>query len=165
MTTLTDDLEKRSADALKTGTVIKGRQIYWLVNSHFKTNPSLSLVHGITDLNVLSWLGGGNIHGFRLLWNEMTQNMRAEAALNDRTLESLLVRCMGKSQVLKADMDQHHRLEPDHPDKSHSFLKRCLDRHIDRSSQRLRWQEQVQHINQLKKRGESRPERRSSVLW
>ena len=64
-------------------------------------------------------------------------------------------------QALKADMDHYHRLDPDHPDKSYSYLKRCPDRHIDSASQKLRRQEQVQHINQPKKRGKSRPKRHS----
>ena len=52
--TLIDDLERHASHAMKSGPVIKGRQIYWMINSFFKANPALGLVYDVTDLSALT---------------------------------------------------------------------------------------------------------------
>ena len=151
--TLIDDLERHASEAMKSGSVVKGRQVYWMINSFFKTNPALGLVYDVTDLGALTWLGDKQVHNFRHLWTQMTSNMKS--ALSEETLESLLHRCMENSTVLKPDLQHYNRQDVGHPDRSYSYLLKCLDRYIDRSSQKQRRDEQVQHFNQLKKRGKA----------
>jgi len=148
--TLIDDLERHASDAMKSGSVIKGRQIYWMMNSFFKANPALGLVYDVTDLGALTWLGDKQVHNFRHLWTQMTSSMKM--ALAEETLESLLRRCVESSQALKPDLQHYNRQDVGHPDRSYAYLLKCLDRYIDRSSQKQRRDEQVQHFSQLKSR-------------
>ena len=76
-----------------------------------------------------------------------------KTALAEETLESFIHRCMESSQVLKPDLQHYNRQDVGHPDRSYAYPLECLDRYVERPSQKHRRDEQVQHFSQLKKRG------------
>ena len=56
--------------ATNQGTMLKGRQIAWLVLKHFRTNPQLGVMYQITDFADFEWRGDkpSEIHTFMYIW-------------------------------------------------------------------------------------------------
>ena len=42
---LIDDLAEKNQEEMAKGSMVKGRQIVWLIYNHFKTNPNLAPVY------------------------------------------------------------------------------------------------------------------------
>ena len=127
---LIDDLAEMNREAMSKGSMMKGRQIVWMIYNHFKTNPNLAPVYSIVDLTALKWMGDNNIHTFRHMWNFITRNMVEK--LRDNSLADLLYSQMKNSKVLQVDL-AHYRRHPDgHPDHSYRFLRDCMDRQLER---------------------------------
>ena len=63
---VTQDVNLRENLATQQGTMIKGRQIAWLVLKHFQTNPQLGVMYQIIDFAELEWRGDkpAEIHTF-----------------------------------------------------------------------------------------------------
>ncbi len=56
-------------------------------------------------------------------------------SMTERALEELLIEKLSHSKALHEDLQHYHRLEVGHPERSYAYLRRCLDRHIDRTQQ------------------------------
>ena len=47
------------------GKVLKGRQVYWMILSTFRTNPNMGVVYGVRDISKVQWLGDEKLETFQ----------------------------------------------------------------------------------------------------
>ena len=118
---VTQDVNLRENLATKQGTMLKGRQIAWLVLKHFQTNPRLGVMYQITDFAGLEWRGDkpAEIHTFTYIWENMFSQMHT--SLSRHELAGILLQKLEKSNVLKEDLAHYWRKEPGHPDHSYEY--------------------------------------------
>ena len=57
--------------------LLGGRQMLWLIRNHFKTHPSMSVAHSITDLTNHPWLGDDRIAEFIYKWDFLVTSVDA----------------------------------------------------------------------------------------
>ena len=116
------DVNLRENLATKQGTMLKGRQIAWLVLKHFQTNPQLGAMYQITDFADLEWRGDkpAEIHTFMYIWENMLSQMRT--SLSRHELAGILSQKLEKSNVQKEDLAHYYRQEPGHPDHSYEYV-------------------------------------------
>ncbi|MCP4194711.1 MAG: hypothetical protein GY768_29255, partial [Planctomycetaceae bacterium] len=101
----------------------------------FRTQPDIGAVYSIVDLTQLAYPGDARMADFRFHWETLLEQSATRDNLSDRTLEEILVEKLSHSKVMQEDIQHYYRQELGHPDRSSTFLRRCLDRHIDRTQQ------------------------------
>ena len=72
---LYDDITVREQEAAKANSMLKGRQILFMVLIFFKTNRQMEFVYGIEDLTAHPWLCDRDLHQFRHKWNAVTESI------------------------------------------------------------------------------------------
>ena len=132
--TLKDDVDFQSQEALKKETILKGRQIAWMMIDFMKTNRTMDQVHTIDDLSRLAWLGDNKIKQFRDQWRMTVHNLRYKQ-FDPNMLRDMLYERIKVSKVLAPDIAHYERLNEDDRDKTHDWLIAQMDRHI--AQQRL----------------------------
>ncbi len=55
--------------------------------------------------------------------------------LDDAVLEKLLAEKLSSSTALKGDLEHYYRIEASHDDKNYTFLRRTMDRYLERKQQ------------------------------
>ena len=70
-------LNKRSANALRDGKLIAGRQIVYMIVDHFQLNDSMSMAYSITDITAIKWKGDlpEQVSQFKSDWENILDNM------------------------------------------------------------------------------------------
>ena len=81
--------------ALTKGTVLKGRQLVFLVHDWFKLNPHLKPLFGSQEITDLKWFGGKRIFDFLELWRQVVGNNSIE--LSHKQVAIILVEKMATS--------------------------------------------------------------------
>ena len=129
---VTQDVNLRENLATKQGTMLKGRQIAWLVLKHFQTNPQVGVMYQITEFADLEWRGDKptEIHTFMYIWENMLSQMHT--LLSRHELAGILLQKLEKSNVLKEDLAHYYRQEPGHPDHSYEYLINSMTRYLTR---------------------------------
>ena len=129
---VTQDVNLRETIATKQGTMLKGRQIAWLILKHFQTNPQLGVMYQITDFADLEWRGDKptDVHTFMYIWENMLSQMHT--SLSRHELAGILLQKLEKSTVLKEDIAHYHRQVPGHPDQSYEYLMNSMSRYLTR---------------------------------
>ena len=120
--------------AAQNNSVVKGRQLVWLLYNHFQTNPSMGFVYSITDLTNLEWMGDAKMQSFLYVWYVMVSGMPGD--IEQTTLRNLLHEKIEKSSVLAYDLSHYDRLPEGHQDKSYAFLISCMERYVQKTSQK-----------------------------
>ena len=64
--------------ALTKGTILKGRQLVWLVHDSFKLNPDMKPVYGLQEITDLKWFGDERVFDFLELWRQIVENNTIE---------------------------------------------------------------------------------------
>ncbi len=113
---------------------MKGRQLAWMVNHFFRTNPSLDMVYRVEDLTRLQCAGDKDLHNFRHRWNMITGNMLDK--LHDKTLEHMLVSTLATVKYLAEGLAHYYRQPEDSQDKSYQVLRTCIDRCLELRQQK-----------------------------
>ena len=57
--------------ALDKGTILKGRQVVWLIHDWFRLNPDMKPLYGLQEFTDLRWLSDDNIFEFLVLWRRI----------------------------------------------------------------------------------------------
>ena len=129
---VTQDVNLKETIATGKGTMLKGRQIAWLILKHFQTNPQLGVMYQITDFADLEWRGDkpNEVHTFMYIWENMLSQMHT--SLSRHELAGILLQKLDKSTVLKEDLAHYHRQVPGHPDQSYDFLMNSMNRYLTR---------------------------------
>ncbi|MCP4194257.1 MAG: hypothetical protein GY768_26910, partial [Planctomycetaceae bacterium] len=70
---------------------------------------------------------------FRFAWDTILEGMPQR--LEDPVLEKLLAEKLSSSTALKGDLEHYYRIEASHEDKNYTFLRRAMDRYLERKQQ------------------------------
>ena len=132
--TLYDDLMVREASVSMNGSMLKGRQIMFMILEFFKTNRQMQFMYTIEDLAKLEWLGDRDLHTFRHRWSLITEGLSDN--LSEETLATVLAKKLEQSQDLKEDIAYYYRCTDDHGDHSYTYLRSAMDRRLARKQQK-----------------------------
>ncbi len=69
------ELLEHSRIAFGLNSLVKGRQIYWMILNHHKTSESMEVVIGVDHLTMLGWKGDKQMYNFKSLWESITRRM------------------------------------------------------------------------------------------
>ena len=129
---VTQDANLRENIATNKGTMLKGRQIAWLVLKHFQTNPQLGVMYQITGFGDLEWRSDKptEVHTFMYIWENMLPQLHT--FLSRHELAGILLQKLEKPTVLKEDIANYHRQIPGHPDQSYEYLVNSMSRYLTR---------------------------------
>eukprot|EP00972_Heterocapsa_arctica_P046538 6867450-Heterocapsa_arctica.AAC.1 len=75
---LTQELQFLEQAVAYTGGMLMGRQIAYVIYTHFQTNPHMDFTYGIEDLSHFKWSGDGNISHFLFCWRLIISKMRTQ---------------------------------------------------------------------------------------
>ena len=123
----------REETAQANGTVLRGRQILFLLYESFKANMHIALVFSVTDLAKPQYPGDAYMHELRFRGDLATGSM--PETLGGNTLVTILLQKLESSRDPSEDSQHYFRCSDDHPDHSYRFVKSCLDRCIARRQQ------------------------------
>ncbi|MCP4195169.1 MAG: hypothetical protein GY768_31600 [Planctomycetaceae bacterium] len=115
------------------GRCLKGRQIIHLMDQFFRTQPHMGALYSVMDLVQVSFHGDSKMADFRYAWDTILDGMPQRLA--DDVLEKLLAEKLSSSTALKGDLEHYYRIEKDHADKNYAFLRRAMDRYLERKQQ------------------------------
>ena len=122
---------KEQALITKGQTLMKGRQVLWMIRSYYRTNLNMTMVYNITDLVGLQWRGDRDIDGFVYWWDYILATMRSPP--NSETLRDILISKLENSGVLKEDIAHFHILPFDDPNRTYEYLRDRLDHFLTRT--------------------------------
>ena len=113
------------------GTVLRGRQLGWLVHNWFRLNPDMKQLYSIQDISDIKWMGDDKIFEFLELWKQIVANNAVQ--LTHKQLATILVQKLPvKSSAIGQDVAYWNRLPEDDPQKSYEYLINSMERHLDR---------------------------------
>ena len=144
---LHDDLLVKEEQAQAAGTILRGRQILFLMYESFKTNTHMALLYNVTDLSALKYPGDSQLHHFRHQWDLITESMTD--SIGQDTLATVLLTKIDTSNELRDDIAYYHRCPTGHADHSYRFLKESIDRCIDRKQQKKNRADQAAGFSRL----------------
>ena len=101
----------------------------------------MTLIHNITDLSVIAYLGDKRLHEFRVRWSLVTETM--SDVISEDTLATILLQKLEGTVALREDISYYHRMPLDHPDRSYKLLRNVIDRRVTLQIQRKSRQEQT----------------------
>jgi hypothetical protein len=113
--------------ALKKRTLLKERQLVWLVHDWFKLNPDTKPLDGLQEISDLKRFGDERVFDFLELWRQIVENNTIE--LRAKQLAVTLVEEMSGSKVLAQDVAYWRRLEDGSEQESYDYLLNCMLRH------------------------------------
>ena len=61
-------------EAMNRGTLLKGRQLGWLVHNWFRLHPDMKQLYSLEDISSLKWMGDDKIFEFLMLWKQIVAN-------------------------------------------------------------------------------------------
>jgi hypothetical protein len=110
------------------GKCVMGRQVAYMIYSHFQTNPNMDFSYGIADLTAMQWHGDHSISTFIFLWRQIVSRMKTQ--LPEEMLMDTLFGKMEASTVMVHDLAHFNRMDEGHPDRSYAYLMKCMDKAI-----------------------------------
>ncbi len=121
------DLVNRKMDeALKAYTLLKGRQIIFLLLENFKTFDNSEMVYGFDHL--VKCECGTDLHAFLTQWQNLLDNMCA--AMPTVNLRDVFYRKIKDVEQLRQDMNRYQRFREDDPDKTYKWLMATVQQEI-----------------------------------
>ena len=102
---------------------VRGRQVLYMFNQHFKTNEEVGSLYSVEDLLKVSLIQddlGTFIHN----WDSVIAGMSHMP--DETTLRDVLLRQIRKSQRLKFDLEKYERAKEGTPEHSYEFLIQAI---------------------------------------
>ena len=102
---------------------VRGRQVLFMFNQHFKTNEEVGSLYSVEDLLKVSLIQddlGTTIHN----WDSVIAGMSHMP--DETTLRDILLRQIRKSQRLKFDLDKYERAKEGTSEHSYEFLVQSI---------------------------------------
>jgi hypothetical protein len=133
-------IEDKELEAIARGTVLSGRQIYYLILWFFKTDGNMGTVYSITDLTDLKWLGDDQMSEYRSRLKHTIDNFEDEtwksSEIGKKQLRNILAKHIttGKSKALEADLAHFNRQRTKGEgteDYTFDYLWTSMNRYID----------------------------------
>ena len=102
---------------------VRGRQILYLFDQHFKTNEEVGSLYSVEDLLKVT-LVQDDLSTFLHNWESVIAGM--SHIPDEVTLRDILLRQIRKSQRLKFDLERYDRAKEGTPEHSYEFLKESI---------------------------------------
>ena len=120
--------------------VLKGRQVYWMILSAFRTNPNMGVVYGVRDISKVQWLGDEKLETFQSNWFTVINQLRNP--MGEGQLAEVLLELLENSKDMKDDIGHYRRVLAADPSKTYDYqyLLDTIDRHIALKSYKLNQQ-------------------------
>ena len=128
--TLATKVSSLEDSALMKGSILKGRQLVWLVHDWFKLNADMKPLYGLQEITDLKWYGDERIFEFLEFWRQVVENNAIE--LTTKALSVILVEKMSPSKALAQDVAYWRWLDDGNEQKSYEYLIKSKQRHLDR---------------------------------
>ena len=128
--TLATKLASLEGAALDKGTILKGRQVVWLIHDWFRLNPDMKPLCGLQEITDLKWLGDDKIFEFLELLRQIVENNSIQ--LSEKQLAVILVEKPAASKVLAQDVALWRMLAENDGQKSYDYLMYTTQRHLER---------------------------------
>ena len=107
---VSDKLLVKEEESWKDLGLIKGRQILWMINEHFRTSSTTDSYYDVIDLAEMQYPGDAKMSTFLYLWDVCINSM--EPRLPDDQLMMILAKKIKNSQAMKEDLAHWHRQTP-----------------------------------------------------
>ena len=114
--------------------MIAGRQILFLIDSHFRMSEMDGGVYDTEHLFSVK-MKGEKLNEFIALWDDVLAGLGEGP--DESTLQALLLRNLRQCKAMEQDIAHYDRKPPNDPEKSYSYLMRCARAVVDRN--RLHW--------------------------
>ena len=88
--------------------VLKGRQVYWMILSAFRTNPNMGVVYGVRDISKVQWLGDDKLETFQSNWYTLINQLRNP--MGEGQLAEVLLELLENSKDMKDDIGHYRRV-------------------------------------------------------
>ena len=118
--------------AAKSGQMIRGRQILWMVYQHFRLNQSYGSLYQVSDLMAVR-MKGDSLESFVNTWDSVIAGMHKEP--EPEIVENLFYQQIKGHAALREDIAHYDRSPEEHPDHTYDFLRLCVARYLDRKRQ------------------------------
>ena len=128
--TLASKMATLEDECMLKSTIIKGRQLVWMIHHWFRVNPEMKPVYGLKAITDLVWYGDDKIQEFLDMWLLVSRNNSIQ--LNEGQLAELLVQKMETSKVLAQDVAYWRRLAADDAQRTYQYLLNAMQSHLDR---------------------------------
>ena len=69
---LTEDVILKTRECAQSNSILKGRQILWMMHDYFKTNRTLQEQYKYQDIESLKWMGDERLPQFYKIWKVIT---------------------------------------------------------------------------------------------
>ena len=102
---------------------VRGRQVLYLFDQHFKTNEEVGSLYSVEDLLRVT-LVRDDLFTFLHNWESVIAGM--SHIPDEVTLRDILLRQIRKSQRLKFDLERYDRAKDGTPEHSYEFLKESI---------------------------------------
>ena len=123
---LTEDVVLKSRELSQRQTILKWRQIVWMMLDYFKTNRTLQEQCKYQDLESLKLMGDEKLQNTHKRWQVITTGMVTPLA--DSSLCDILLDRICPSKKLQANINEFDRFREDDPRNNIRWLTDSIDR-------------------------------------
>ena len=102
---------------------VRGRQVLYLFDQHFKTNEEVGSLYSVEDLLKVT-LVQDDLTTFLHNWESVIAGM--SHIPDETTLRDIFLRQIRKSQKIKFDLERYDRAKEGTPERSYEFLKESI---------------------------------------
>ena len=127
-------LQAKKAEAMKTGRMVTGRQILYMVDQHFKMSEMDNSVYDTEHLFSIK-MKGDRLQEFITTWDQVLTGL--DKVPDEQTLRALLLRNLRHCKSMEQDLAYYDRLPPGDVNKCYAYLLRTARALLDRN--RLLW--------------------------
>ena len=116
---LKEDVEFQYRRLFDQGKVLRGRQVFWMMKQHFRSDPQK---YGLIDLRRLLnvRMNGNDLQGWMRRWDFVLNQITHRPPT--KLLKSIMMLYLEKVPCLKEVWDRLERLPEDHPDKRYNSI-------------------------------------------
>ncbi|MFM7987998.1 MAG: hypothetical protein ACKPKO_52660 [Candidatus Fonsibacter sp.] len=127
---MTEDVVLRAREMSQSSSILKCRQIVWMMLDYFKTNSTLQEQYKYQDIESLKWMGDEELEHFYNIWKLIATGMAAP--LNERILCDISMDRIRPSNQLQADIHEFDRMRDDDPRQTLRWLTGSIHRLLQR---------------------------------
>ena len=127
---LTEDVILKTRECAQSKSILKGRQIVWMMLDYFKANRTLQEQYKYQDIEPLKWMGDEKLPQFFTKWTVITTGM--VVPLDNRILCHIFLERIRPSKKLASDVHEFDRMRDDDTYKNLKWLTDSIDRLLQR---------------------------------
>ena len=120
----------KTRECAQSKSILKGRQIVWMMLDYFKANRTLQEQYKYQDIEPLKWMGDEKLPQFFTKWTVITTGM--VVPLDNRILCHIFLERIRPSKKLASDVHEFDRMRDDDTYKNLKWLTDSIDRLLQR---------------------------------